>query len=121
MTLHSASERKPYKYVQRRADNNKGRQRRYLELLCEYNKLEPHEAQDIINLATSERAPNDAVYRTGGIYKGKWQPGRWICLWEMSPANTFVDWAHKRVIEESKSYEDRASKHGTKKHIRKVS
>lgn len=115
--LHNV-ERETYRYVQRREDNNKGRQRKYLELMCEYNQLEPHEANDILLLATSEKAPNDAVFRTGGIYEGKYTAGRWICLWELSPTNSFVAWAHKRIIEESKDYEQRKSiraKQGTRK------
>lgn len=115
--LHNV-ERETYRYVQRREDNNKGRQRKYLELMCEYNQLEPHEAHDIRELATHEKAPNDAVFRTGGNLNGKWSPGRWICFWELSPTNPFVAWAHKRIIEESKSYEQRKSdraKQGTRK------
>jgi hypothetical protein len=111
-------ERETYRYVQRREDNNKGRQRKYLELMCEYNQLEPHEAHDIRELATHEKAPNDAVFRTGGNINGKWSPGRWICMWELSPVNDFVIWSHKRIIEESKDYEQRKSiraKQGTRK------
>lgn len=104
--LHNV-QRETYRYVQRREDNNKGRQRKYLELMCEYNQLEPHEANDILLLATSEKAPNDAVFRTGGFHDGKYTAGRWVCLWELSPTNTFVDWANKRDKEESKSYEQR--------------
>jgi len=69
--------------------------------------MEPHEAHDTKELATHEKAPNDAVFRTGGILNGKWSPGRWICFWELSPTNPFVAWAHKRIIEESKDYEQR--------------
>lgn len=109
MTLHR-KKHEPYVYAQRSEANNKGKQRRFLELFCEYNKLEPHEAHDVQMRATLEKAPIDAVYRTGHVHNGKYSPGRWICAWEMSPSNPFIDWAHGRIEEERVKYEQRAEK-----------
>ena len=93
---------KKFRFKLRPKKENRGVQREFLELHCEVSGLAPFEAKDIIELASSEKAPKDAVFRTGGKYNGKWQEGRWICAWELGGNNTFIDYANKRLSEERK-------------------
>ena len=66
--LHKPKPEELFVYTQKSMTQGRGIQRKFLECYCEFNEMKPYEAQDLISLAAVEKAPTDAVFRTGGFY-----------------------------------------------------
>mgnify|MGYP001044618587 CR=1 FL=1 len=118
--LHKPKPEELFVYTQKSMTSKRGIQRKFLECYCEFNEMKPYEAQDLISLAAVEKAPTDAVFRTGGFHKGKFTPGRWVCAWELSPNNPMIIWSHERIKQEAADYDKRKSERTTKRRVTKV-
>ena len=82
--MHSHKKKSIFLPPKSSKERRRTRDYRYIMRYGYFKKMEMYQIKDMIAEAVSDSAPNDAVYKIGGFVDGKYIPGKWVCLWQIS-------------------------------------
>lgn len=97
---HNHLKKSFYKPAKLSKENRRNRDYRYIIRYGYFKKMEMYQIKDCIAQAVTDGAPNDAVYKVGGVSNGKYTPGKWICVWQLSKDTEVYDAVTNPIEEE---------------------